>query len=381
MQRLIVCQGSAQLVTAVSALREHIQRTGWGDRDQPSSDHLLICGLAVPEQQVQEFADVIERMAAYLHPFASISRMDDSTLDHLIEDSKRCQDHKEIVILLQKAIGLGSMDEVFTVRNWQACNEVALCAFPDATHICYGDSVGVCLPKSFVSAKPSPWSWALAQARRILPSFKSPFDNPRIDINYFLLPGAFSMPPGGEVVQTKVSTLLELFTCLTPLLNSPELEELQRKTVGRSVWFLIGTNFSEQGLMSLEAEVSAYREWIEGLNPEPGAVLLIKSHPRDHKDKRPILEQRLEGIFDKILSADAVGSAYLPVEVILLELGLIVGDLRCLTASTACLGTHFVVKSKTDIGLGDALVERYLPPNRRQQRLRHERDLRRLCMV
>jgi hypothetical protein len=126
---------------------------------------------------------------------------------------------------------------------------------------------------------------------------------------------------------------------------------------------------------------SAYRDWIEDLRPVTGAVLLIKSHPRDDKSKRALLEQRLVGLFDEVCSVDLVGSSYLPVEVLLLELGSVVGSLRCLTVSTACLGTRFVVESKTDIGFGEALVTRYMTPDRRQQRLQHERDLRRLCVV
>jgi len=50
-----------------------------------------------------------------------------------------------------------------------------------------------------------------------------------------------------------------------------------------------------------------------------------------------------------------------------------------LTVSTACLGTRFVVESKTDIGFGDDLVARYFVSNRREHRLKHERDLRKIC--
>ncbi|MBL0919590.1 MAG: hypothetical protein IBJ14_12890 [Hydrogenophaga sp.] len=381
MERLVVCQGTAQLVTAVSALRAHAKRAGTKADETPSRDHLLICGLAVPEGQADEFARVIERMAALLHPFASISRLDDGALEQLIDSAQRGAGAREVAGRLQKVTGVEKVDEVFTVRDWQACNELALGAYPEATHVCYGDSVGVYLPRGFMSPRRSPWSRVAARLRQWGQARQGLLDNPRVDINYLLLPGAFGMPPGGEVVRTQATTLRDLFGSLASLLDGPALEEIRQRTAGRSVWVLLGSNFSEQGLMTPESEASAYRDWIEGLQPEPGAVLLIKSHPRDDRGKRPLLEKQLLGLFDEVWCADSVGSAYLPVEVLLLELVSVVDSLRCLTVSTACLGTHFVVESKTDIGFGEALVARYMAPDRQQQRLRHERDLRRLCVA
>ena len=364
-------------MTAIAALRQHMQRVGVA---LPSSrDHLLICGLAVSEQQVEPFAQVIERMATLLHPFASVRRLDDTTLDRLVNAAKRSRDPRQVAELFHQATGLGRVDEVFTVRNWQACNELALGVHPEATHICYGDSVGVYLPEGFMSPPVPLRSRAMAQLRHLLRHGKGLLGNARVDINYLLLPDAFATPPG-KVIRTEAAALRDLFTKLKPLLDGPGLDVIRQKTAGRPVWVLLGSNFSEQGLMAPEAEVSAYRDWIAGLRPEPGAVLLIKSHPRDNQNKRALLEKHLEGLFDNVLSVDVVGSAYMPVEVLLLDLISIVGDLRCLTVSTACLGTRLVVESKTEIGLGESLVTRYLAPDRRQQRLRHERDLRRLCM-
>jgi hypothetical protein len=110
-------------------------------------------------------------------------------------------------------------------------------------------------------------------------------------------------------------------------------------------------------------------------------VLLIKSHPRDRDGKREVLEQHLRGLFSDVLSADSVGSAYLPVEAVLLELMPIVASLQSLTVSTACLATHFVLGSKTHIGFGDELVTKYVAAGRREARCQHESDLRRLCAV
>jgi hypothetical protein len=378
MERLIVCQGTAQLVTAIAALRQH-QASGVHEDASETRNHLLICGLAVPEPHAQAFAGVIEQMARLLHPFATISRLSDAALDALLGKAKRAVTAAGIADLLQQATGIGKVDEVFTVRDWQPCNTLAFSAFPDAKHICYGDSVGVYLPRGFMAGKPGVRSWLAGLLRRVASSRSALLANPRVDISYLLLPGAFGMPPGGKVVRTEVAPLRELFSRLAALLDKTAMDDLRRRAAGRPLWVLMGSNFSEQGLMTPQAEIAAYQAWIEALRPDPGTVLLIKSHPRDRAGKRELLEQNLRGLFSEVLSADCVGSPYLPIEAVLLDLMPVVASLQSLTVSTACLATHFVVGSRTLVGFGDELVAKYVAPARRHERCQHESDLRRLC--
>jgi hypothetical protein len=381
MERLIVCQGTAQLVTAVAALHQHEAANGGQGKGRRSRDHLLICGLAVAQSQTSAFAGVVEQMAGLLHPFASITRLSDVQLEGLLAEASRASVATDIAALLQQVVGIGNVDEVFTVRDWQPCNILALGAFPAARHICYGDGVGVYLPRGFMAGKPTVWSWSKNLLRRAISSSSPLLANPRLDISYLLLPGAFGMPPSGKVVRTNVAQLRDLFGRLNPLLDVTTLNDLRNRTASRPLWVLIGSNFSEQGMMTQRAEFSAYRAWIEGLRPQPGTVLLMKSHPRDRTGKRELLEQHLQGLFSEILSADYISSAYLPMETLLLDLMPVVGNLQSLTFSTACLGTHFVVGCTTHIGFGDALVRKYIVANRRHERCVHESELRRLCAV
>jgi hypothetical protein len=378
-ERLIVCQGSAQLLTAVAALRQH-EAANAGRGDAPRSrDHLLICGLAVAESQIPMFTSVIERMAAVLRPFATINRLSDLALEALLGEARRASRAAQIAALLQRATGIEKVDEVFAASDWHPCNILALSAFPDAVHVCYGDNVGVYLPRGFMAGKPSGWSQATGLLRRLISSRSALLAHPRVDVSYLLLPGAFGMPPSGDVVRTDVATLRDLYSRLGPLMQGAAMENLRSRTAGRALWVLMGSNFSEQGMMTLEGEVAAYRAWIEGLRPNPGAVLLIKSHPRDRTGKQELLERHLRDLFSDVLSADSVGSAYLPMEALLLDLMPIVATLECLTVSTACFATNFVVGSRTHIGFGDELVRKYIAAERRDVRRQHELDLRRLC--
>ncbi len=379
MERLIVCQGTAQLVTAVAALRQHATRSGHGKESVESRDHLLICGLAVSEPQVAEFARVIEQMAALLHSFATISQLSDAKLEQLLDDAGRASSAPRIAALFQQATGIGAVDEVFVVRDWQPCNVLALGAFPDATHVCYGDSVGVYLPRGFMAGKPTVRSRTAEWLRQLVSPRSALLANPRLDVSYLLLPGAFGFPPSGEVVRTESTALRDLFSRLGPLLDCALLDGLQKRLAGRPVWVLMGSNFSEQGTMTRQAEIAAYCDWIAALRPDPGTVLLIKSHPRDRPGKRELLAQHLQDLFSAVWSADSVGSAYLPIEVLLLNLMPIIASLHSLTVSTACLSTHFVVGSTTHIGFGEELVAKYAASGWRQERCQHELDLRRIC--
>ncbi len=381
MERLIVCQGTAQLVTAIAAVRHHDATSARRDGSDSARDHLLICGLAVEEAQTEAFTAVIKQMAALLHPFATVNRLSDVTLEGLLSEAERASSAAQIAASLKRATGIDKIEEVFAVRDWQPCNIVAFGAFPNAAHICYGDSVGVYLPRGFMAGKSTAWSQFSNLLRRLRSPRSALLVNPRVDISYLLLPGAFGTPPGGEVRRTDVATLRDLFARLGPVLDSTAMTDLRSRTAGRPVWVLMGSNFSEQGMMTREGEIASYRAWIESLHPDPDAVLLIKSHPRDRVGKRELLEENLAGLFSEVLSADAVGSAYLPIETVLLDLMPIVASLQSLTVSTACLGTHFVVGCKTHIGFGEEVVAKYVAADRRDNRCRHESDLRRLCAV
>ena len=378
-ERLIICQGTAQLVTAVNALRKHVERTKVDSEQPESREHLLICGLAVSAQQELEFVRTIERIASLLHPFATISRLSDGVIERMYVCAQHTSGALDIAGMFYKAIGMNHFDEVFIVRDWQACNVLVLSAFPDAMHVCYGDSVGVYFPKNFMLGKSTFFSSIASWSSKLRMSRSSLLLNSRLDVSYLLLPEAFGSPPSGQVVSTEPANLLDIFNSLSSLLDKNLLNDLREQIKGRFVWVLMGSNFSEQGMMSIGAEVDAYYDWIKGLNPDPNIVLLIKAHPRDRAGKHELLEQRLQNLFNDIFSVNEIGSPYLPVEVLLLNLIPFARNLECLTVSTACLATRLVLGINTYIGFGDELVTKYVVSSRQLERCQHESDLRRLC--
>lgn len=379
-RRLITCQGSAQLVTAVAALRARDGQTGAERGDGPHHDHLLIYGLSVPAAQTAGFSGFIEAMAGLLHRFESVVHLPEQQIDALWQSAASAVSPERFTRQVTDALGIDGVDEVFVVREWQRCNALVLNAFPTAAHVCYGDSVGVYLPPDYAAGPASPLArlrTALLGAFRRQAAF--PVARPRLDISYLLLPDAFGQPPSRQVVRTDAAVLRALFGSLGPLLQPGWCAGVARQAAGREVWVLMGSNFSEQGVMSLAQEVAAYRDWISSLAPPAGALLLLKSHPRDESGKHEVLAQSLRALFGDVVSADAAGSPYLPSEVFLLELARLGCTLRALTFSSACLGAHFVLNLPTVIGFGGEVVGRRMEPRHRAARCRHEADLRRLC--
>lgn len=347
---------------------------------QSRQDHLLICGLSVPAAQTSQFVDFIESMAQRLHRFESIIHLSDPQLDALWQHAARDQAPDGLARQLSDLLGVDRFEEVFVVREWQRCNALVLNAYPAAAHLCYGDSVGVYLPPDYAAGPASALSVLRATLQRAIRRPEAfPAERPRLDLSYLLLPGAFGQTPSGKVVRTEAAALRSLFGQLTPLLSPNWCQDTAARAGNAEVWVLMGSNFSEQRVMSLAQELAAYRDWISSLAPPAGTLLLLKSHPRDQSGKHEALAHALRGTFGEVVSADAAGSPYLPSEVFLLELARLGCRLRALTFSSACLGAHFVLGIPTMIGFGDDVGARCIEPRYRAARRRHESDLRRLC--
>lgn len=375
--RLITCQGTAQLATALAALerrRADSQSSGMA----ATCDYLLVFGLAVNDKQVNEFEDFIKRMALLIHPFKKVCSLSNSEIDSL---QKLCPNNGQVVNRFKAMTGIHSVDEVFVVRDWQVCNELVLDMFPKATHICYGDSVGIYFSRPENSNHYS-------QFRNFFNGFLSPLrlgrkiiqPPSRLDICYLLLPDAFGTPVCTDVIKTRSTDLLNVYKKTLPLINESWRIEIRRRVEGQAVWVLMGSNFSEQGLMTIDQEIAAYRDWMLSLVSDTTIYkLLIKSHPRDIPEKSNRLLDALKNDFSEVILLDDAAGQYIPVEVLLLEISQVVRRVECLAVSTACLGSGLVLGLPVRIGLGGALVSKYFPAAVRASRDRHEAELKEIC--
>jgi hypothetical protein len=384
-RRLVTCQGTANLVTALAVMELHERSAPAALGAPPPEDHLLIYGLAVPAEQVKPFAAVIERFALALHPFRSVSLLEDQQVEALWAEMQAQRNMQMLVPALHRLTGLDVPDEVFVVRDWQMPNTLVLNAFPGAKHICYGDAIGVYLPPNYLAPRPALRERLSAALRRLGgAASKEPWPDARLDVSYLALPGAFGTPRSGAVMQADMSILQSVFARLRPFLDRSWMNDLRTQAAGRALWVLMGSNFSEQGAMTMRNEVLAYRHWIESQSPQKDAILIVKPHPRDSTMKLRALQDELNGSFSQVLTASGSENAYLPFEAVLLDLltgeaGEAPRTIDVMTFSSACLTVRHVLRLKPRIGFGKDLVGKYFAPAHRAARNQHESDLRRLC--
>lgn len=375
MKRLIVCQGAAQLVTAVAVVIQHKKFLEIVNADEGDENYLLITGLSVPDSQAIEFSQFIKRMAQQILQFKLIVTLSDKELASCCDVLNK-SNLAESKLFFYEITKIKNIDEVYVVRDWQDCNFLLLNLFPEAKHICYGDSVGLYIPRDYLSEYSVLYSSAKRVVAFIKSSFKSyPSKYPRIDFKYFLIEKAFGSEPSGEFVRTSPSYLNDIFFRLKKLIDEDCLKDMLIKTQGKRVNVLMGSNFSEQSIMSLENEVLAYQNYIQMHKPLRSDVLIVKSHPRDCKTKHYKIMSAFKPYFDEIIDGDTIASPYLPFEVILIELKTVSKDLEVFTFSTACIATSIVLNIKTKLGFEKNLTNFFFKGKHYLRRIKHEQDL------
>lgn len=360
-QRLVACQGPIQLVTAVTVLRQRDRARADG-LAAVWQDHLAILELAVPSGQERALVDALTGMARALRPWRSIVHVTDSELE-----------------ALRRPECLRALDEVrelYAVREWQRANELLFGVFRDAQKICFGDSIGIYLAPSYMAP-------AAGLAQRVVRRLRSAFGRGRrADCYYLALPAAFDRPPSPDVRVTDLALLRQTLADLKPLLPAPIVAEVRRRAAGAVLTVLVGSNFSEQGAMSMEAEISAYLAYLAEHAPARRSLLLLKPHPRDRHEKTAALQGALRGLFTDVLTLSDEAGLYLPLEALLLELQC--GEPRpaevvLCTFSSACLASRHLLGLAPRVGFGERLVRSHFYKPYVPSRLRHEAQLVSAC--
>jgi len=145
---------------------------------------------------------------------------------------------------------------------------------------------------------------------------------------------------------------------------------------------LVDSNFSEQGLMTPRAEISAYVEYLSEQNLDSNSLVLLKPHPRDRVEKLRDLEIALSRIFQNVFTlSDDIGF-FLPLEALLMNirsLGSIDRKIDVCTFSSACLASKYILDITPRIGFGERLVRRHFKAPFVEARLNHEKQLLEAC--
>lgn len=386
-QRIIACQGPIQLVTAVAVLRQRDREPLDGKEEGMATwdDYLVIVDLATPASQETAFVKALEQMAYALRRWKSVVHVGTS---NPVEPAGPC--HR--IGAIEELIGAKFYDvrEIYTVREWQPGNQILFKAFPSATKICFGDSIGIYLaptymrPKagwlrSFVSHLKSPFRGHSGNA-----ASRRDFEFPRVpaDCYYLTLPYAFDPVPSANIKVTDLSLLQQTMADLIPLLPAALLSNLKERLDGRRLVVLLGSNFSEQGVMTPDAEISAYVEYLLEQGLDPKSLVLLKPHPRDRVEKLRNLEIALAGAFDSVFTLSDDFGFFLPLEALLIDIrsmNAMDNNIDVLTFSSACLASKHILHISPRIGFGTRLVKKYFNAPFIEARLSHERQLLSAC--
>lgn len=388
MKRVVTCQGSIQLVAALSVLKQREAEPG--ARDVERRDHLVIYDLYAPPGQTAEFADFTRRMAALVHDWESVVYVEPEQLSEIAREiGLRGRDGA--LGRVYELVGLRDADEIYLSRNWQFGNRLFTNAYESAKKICYGDSIGIYFSEAYFSP-PAPPARAdgfslrgklRGLKNRLRPAARAPegLREVEFDVGYFLLPDILGESPPMRTLPVEARHAAELFRRLSGLLDDGRVSEVRERVAGRPAVILMTSNFSEAARMSVENELAAYVEFLKAAECAPDTVLVVKPHPRDGAEKIGRLKSAVGGLFSEVIVLDEAEMFFLPFEIFLLRVftgagGEVSPGVKVVTFSTACLSLALLFDLEPLIGFGPELVNEYFYEDYAPGRVRHERDLR-----
>ncbi|KAM3101371.1 polysialyltransferase family glycosyltransferase [Phormidesmis sp. 146-12] len=393
--RIITCQGSIQLVTALSVMR-HRERT------QPEAknyaNYLVIYDLFAPAGQNEQFVAFVKQMAMSVCEWAVIVYLTPDTLQSI---SQRLEytSPQTIFDQVHQLVGIKTADEIHLCRNWQFGNQLLLNAYQTAEKVCYGDSVGLyfsatspivrtaALPKQpsapLSAATQFRRFWrrqagqALQQIRQQL-NLRTVLQTIPFDIGYFVLPDILGEVPPMPTVTIERTFLLEVFAQLANLADAEYVRQFQVKTAGATIAFLLTSNLSEAQRLSQAQEIAGYRQFLQSQGNQ-SRILVIKPHPRDDINKLYALRSTLTDLFDEIVILAEPELFFLPFEVFFLaacsQINLLT-DVQVFAVSSACLSLKLLFDVPSFVGFGPDLTRSLFRPEAAQARIEHEQALR-----
>ena len=383
-KRIVTCQGSIQLVTALSVLN-------YREREQSSSNryenYLVIYDLNSPPEQIDAFVNLIEAMAQLVCHWKKVVYL----TSQQIKDLERNSSSTEPSVYfsgIHQLVGTDTADEIYLSRNWQFGNQLSINAYRSAEKICYGDSIGIYFApdsKAFFVPQSLP-------KQLLTKLFKKPFDRTRsifgstilhsigFDRGYFTLPYILGEKPPMPVTVTDKASLLKVFIQLKDLIDRDYVSQLRRKIGDAPVSILLTSNFSEAGRMSLEREIDAYSKFFESRKIPPDSVLIIKPHPRDSSQKMAALSIALNKFFHKIFVLADTKLFFIPFEVFFTAAFLddnlnLTNKVEVFAFSSACLSLKLLFDVPSFVGFGSQITSEFFTQDYAPGRIKHERDL------
>jgi hypothetical protein len=400
-KRVITCQGTIQLITALSVVTYRAQ-----EENSPIDafeNYLVIYDLYAPAEQIHDFISLIKQIASSLGGWKSMVYIAPEQLT-AIAGQLHYTSESNIFKSIYDLVGTDEATEIYLCRNWQFSNYLLINAYKTAEKICYGDSVGIYFSSTssaFFPAQPSrKLSFREKVIQRLVTVPKQHLSNYKarlqarlglktilkaVDFNqgYFTLPDIMGEVPPMPYKKIGPNYILAIITPLTSQVDTDYLTHLHDAIGDAPVAVLLTSNFSEAGRMSYEDELKAYFQFLSAADLLPNTVLIIKPHPRDDLKKIQQLQDYLSALFSKIVALSEPELFFLPFEILFLRAFLCPSPssppntqpVQVFAVSSACLGLKLLFDVPSLVGFGEEITSNTFYKDYVEGRLTHERDL------
>ncbi len=382
-KRIITCQGSIQLVTALSVLSYREKQQG---QDYEYENYLVICNLYSPPGQIDAFAAFIKQMAQLVCNWKAIVYLSPEQTK-TIRQQLNSSSYSQIFQKVYELVGTDSVEEIYLSRNWQFANQLMINAYQSAEKICYGDGIGLYFSSNSTALYPSSWQLYLKEKiKDALDDIKKKLQLKKFlktiefDLGYFILPDVIGESPPMKNIILDRKLLIETFYKLRSLVDSEYLSNFRHQVADHPVWILLTSNFSEANRMSLENEIAAYRQFLISEGIKQNTVLVIKPHPRDSNSKIRNLTSNLSDLFTKVLVLSESNLFFLPFEVFFTEAFVqpdltFTNQIKVFAVSSACLSLKLLYNLPSFVGFGKQITPQFFYQDYISGRLEHELEL------
>ncbi|MCU0550361.1 MAG: alpha-2,8-polysialyltransferase family protein [Leptolyngbya sp. Prado105] len=383
MKRIITCQGSIQLIAALSVLAHRGQ-------PEPCQNYLIIYELYAPGQQHYEFANFIRQMAESVCNWDAIVYLAPEQL-HAIGHKLDSTRPQQIYTQVHHWIGIDRADEIYLSRNWQFTNQLILNAYPSAYRICYGDGIGLYFSEQSAIVRrpftPPPtrdqlldWTWwklrSLWHRIRERLKLKTKLYSPPFDIGYFVLPDIFGETPPMPSIKLPDSLLLNQFAQFTSFISEDQIAKIRAIPPNSEISILLTSNFSEGDRLSQSSEIESYCEFLQQFESASRSLLIIKPHPRDDPNKIKQLQQLCTNFYPEVIVLSDANLFFLPFEVFFLKaFSPPYQNIRIFAVSSAFISLHLLFNISSTIGFGTKQTTKSFDPDFIEARLEHEQTL------
>lgn len=335
--RVLVAQGPAQLTFCLATWDYLAGQPGPGGAG--STVDILVLGGFGAGQEVAAGMDQTCRQIASIWTFdriVSTTELDSRLGTGLLS----FQDYLNGVVNL---IGPDPVAEVYVCRNMQPLNEAVLWAFPQARKVCYGDL-------GYIDLDGASW------CQPLLPEGYPAVDEIQCVGPQEMTPGLFDRLPVTNIPSIHLTKILRRASTATPQLTAL-CQELGAVDASHRILVCL-SNLIESGTVnSVEDEIEFY---CDCLRPHltPGAMVIIKGHPRETFRQSHRLVERLHEQGVKVCSLSTLSVVPVDFMACHLRIDLFISLVSC----SAVWWRLLQPESSLLIGVPLPLLRRYFSP-------------------